>query len=93
MQEMKNVSYHTSNQQKEPGILRHQRDYKDTQIFIDFVEQCSPFECDLLLLRNLTSGMTAAKNVSTAKAAQVEKKILDGMVGISLKVRSLKRKD
>jgi hypothetical protein len=92
MQELTDVMYHTSNQHKESGISWQQRECKYTQIVIDLFEQSSPFESDPLLLRSLGTGMTAAENVNADKAVEVEKKILDGMVGKSLNEHSFKRK-
>ena len=93
MQELTDVSYHPSDQNKESGISRQQRDCKDTQIVFDFVEQLSSFEGDPLSLQSLAVGMTAAENVKADRAVEVRKKIIDGMIVKLLKKHSSKHKD
>lgn len=80
MQELTNTQYHTSDQHKEGGTSRKERDHKDMVTFITFLAQRNPFLEDASL-RNLETGETAEKAVNVDKASEVGTKIINSMAG------------
>ena len=53
---------------------------KTHKIVFGVIEQLSPFEGNLLLLRSPAIGTTAAENMKAAKALEVRKKFIDDMI-------------
>jgi len=65
---------------KEFGKTRNERDYKDTQTFVSFLEERTPFRKDPLLY-NIETGVTSSENVNVHKAKSVGDGIVQSMMG------------
>lgn len=72
--------FHSSPQHKEFGKSRNDRDYKDTQTSLTFLEDRTPFREDPLLF-NIETGVTSSESVNAHKAKSIGDDIVKSMVG------------
>lgn len=91
MQTLTGIRYESSEQHKELGKARQNRDMRDTYKLLATLKQWDPFAPDPAL-RGLVSGITANKGVNVDNAEQVGKTILETMTGENVLEYSFKRK-
>ena len=77
MQTLSGVTFTTSKQHKETDATRQAREHKDTQTFVSYLTDRSPFLSDPSL-RSIASGRVA-DDTAKVDAKNIGKKILDGM--------------
>ena len=80
MQTLTGVCYQTSEQHKEMGQSRKNRDMRDTYRLFNALKLWNLFAPDMSL-RGLVNGLTATDSVNVDKAQQVGQNILKSMVG------------
>lgn len=80
MQELTGVSYNTGEQNKDMTRARQDRDWKDTNTILGYLQERSPFTPDTTL-RNISSGVNAHSTVNVDTAKDVGNAILAGMEG------------
>ena len=78
MQCLTEVRYVTSDQHKESSKSRIERDLKDTKTVLEFLEERNPFSPDTSL-RNVVTGVTAAKSVNVDRAKEIGNRIFDSI--------------
>ena len=74
------VRYVTSDQHKESSKSRIERDLKDTKTVFEFLEERIPFSPDTSL-RNVVTGLTAAKSVNVDRAKEIGHRTFDFVTG------------
>ena len=84
MQELTGVQYLTSEQHKEIGQSRQDRDTADSDKIAVYLEARNPFEPDDLSLRNISTGLTAGKEINVCAAKEIGLNILNSMTGKSV---------
>lgn len=80
MQLFSGKEFQTSPQHKELGKSRNERDFKDTQTFLSFLEERNPFREDPLLF-NIETGVTTDSKVNAHHAKVVGNKVVESMIG------------
>ena len=93
MQQLTSVDFNTSEQHKEVGRSRVNRDEKDTLSFLSYLQQRNPFEVDDddYSLRNIETGVTADSAVNVEKANEIGTRTLQDMVGKKVSEYSFKK--
>ena len=86
------VRYVTSDQHKESPKSRIERDLKDTKTVLEFLEERNPFSPDTSL-RNVLTGVTAAKSENVDRGKERGHLILDSMPGKKIDECTFKRED
>ena len=84
MQALTGASYVTSEQHKDCGEARQQRDYADMKKIMSYINERNPFSPDPSL-RSIVSGVVANENVNADKAKKVGDDIVASMAGKSVK--------
>ena len=92
MQCLTEVRYVTSDQHKESSKSRIERDLKDTKTVLEFLEERISFSPDISL-RNVVTGITAAKSVNVDRAKEMGHRIFDYMNGKKVDECTFKRED
>ena len=92
IQNLTSVSYTTSDQHKETGCSRKERDLKDTWEIIRFLKDRSPFE-NTESLYNIVTGVTADPKVNVDRAEIIGKDIVASMVDQNVFEFSFQRKN
>ena len=92
IQNLTSVSYTTSNQHKEAGCSRKERDLKDTREIIRFLKDRSPFE-NTESLYNIVTGVTAGPKVNVDRAEIIGKDTVASMVDQNVFEFSFQRKN
>ena len=92
MQCLTEVRYVTSDQHKESSKSRIERDLKDTKTVLEFLEERNPFSPDISL-RNIVTGVTAAKSVNVDRAKKIRHRIFDSITGKKVDECTFKRED
>ena len=92
IQNLTSVSYTTSDQHKEAGCCRKERDLKDTREIIRFLKDRSPFE-NTESLYNIVTGVTAGPKVNVDRAEITGKEIVASMVDQNVFEFSFQRKN
>ena len=93
MQNLAGITHETSEQHKDLGISRRERDTLDSDILFSYLKHASSFDGDNLKLRSIATGMSAtmACNVDTAK--EIGERIMKLMIGVSVKDFVFRKKD
>ena len=76
-----NIQQTTSDQHKECGDSRIKRDESDTKLVVEYFQKYSPFRGDGQVLRCISTGVSAGKNVNVHMAKSVGDRIVDKMNG------------
>ena len=92
IQNLTSVSYTTSDQRKEAGCSRKERDLKDTREIIRFLKDRSPFE-NTEFLYDIVIGVTAGPKVNVDRAEIIGKDIVASMVDQNVFEFSFQRKN
>jgi hypothetical protein len=92
MQTLTGESYATSEQHKDCGKARQQRDYADLKKATSYLNERNPFSSDRSL-RSIVSGVVANENVNADKAEEVGDNIIASMAGKSAKEFSFCKKN
>ena len=90
MQKVTDLFYTTSEQHKEAGSSRRNRDYKDIQTIFDFFKERPPFMA-VHPLRNIVSGEVAGHLVNVDRAKDIGQDILNSMCGKEAKTWTFKK--
>lgn len=88
--EFTGVAYTTSEQHKEAGNFRMERDKKDIVSMLRFVKERYPFG-EFPSLRNIETRVTADSKVNVDSAKEVGERIIESMSGQSISTYSFKR--
>ena len=94
MNDITETGYVTSEQHKEAGTSRMERDDKDIRSIVAFLRERDPFQRGFLQnphLRNIETGVTADNNVNADSAKTVGQGIIDSMVNQNIMKYSFKR--
>jgi hypothetical protein len=83
MMNLTNIQLETSNQHQETRKARMKRDCTDTQLIIDYLLKCNPFDITDGALVNIATGVTSPHIVNVDQALVVGDKILKKMKGVS----------
>lgn len=81
--EFTGVAYTTSEQHKEAGNSRMEKDKKDIVSMLGFPRERDPFG-ELPSLRNIETGVTVDSKVNVDSAKEVGEKIIESMSGKSI---------
>ena len=92
MQEFTDLSYSTSEQQKDMTEARMKRDLGDLEKISTKLAGCSPFSTDPSL-RNIVNGVVAAEDVTVHEYDSVARKVIQKMIGQPAITFSFTRKD
>ena len=92
MQCLTEVAYVTNDEHKESSKSRIERDLKDTKTVLEFLEERNPFSPDTSL-RNVVTGVTAAKSVYVDRAQEIGHRIFNSMTGKKVDECTFKRED
>ena len=92
MQCLTEVRYVTSDQHNESSKSKIERDLKDTKTVLEFLEERNPFSPDTSL-RNVVTGVTAAKSVNVDQSKEIGHRFFYSMTGKKVDERTVKRKD
>ena len=92
MQTLTGEGYVTSEQHKDCGEARQQRDYADIKKITSYLNERSPFSPDPSL-RSIVSGVVANENVNADKAKEVGDNIVASMTGKNVKEFSFRRRN
>ena len=92
IQELTDNYFTTSEQHKDMTRSRQMRDEEDKNTLLGFLQDRTPFVQDSSL-RNIATGITAGKEVTTDRARDVGCKILTNMAGQNVGDHSFKKKD
>ena len=92
IQTLTSVSYTTSDQHKEVGCSRKERDLKDSREIIKFLKDRSPFE-NTESLYNIVTGVTAGPKVNVDRAEIISTDIVASMVDQNVFEFSFQRKN
>ena len=92
MQELTEVSYTSSGQHKNVSKARQDRDMANTLEVLEYLTPRSHFGGNSTL-HSIASGITADATVNCDCAQQVDKKVLEGMVGKTTAQYTFKKKD
>lgn len=84
------VAYTTSDQQKEAGNSRMERDKKNIVSMLRFLKERDPFG-ELPALRNIETGVTADSKVNVDSEKEIGERIIESMSGQSISTYSFKR--
>ena len=90
MQEMTGVGYNTGEQNKDMAKARQARDWKDTHIVLNYLQERNPFTSDTIL-RNISTGVHAHNSVNVDKGKDVGNAILVSMEGKTAAEYSFKK--
>ena len=88
--EMTGVSYNMGEQNKDMAKARQARDWKDTHIVLNYLQERNPFTSDTIL-RNISTGVHAHNSVNVDKGKDVGNAILVSMEGKTAAEYSFKR--
>ena len=83
LQDLIAVTYNTSDQHKEATRARQERDSKDTEELLKFLQIRNPFTDDRCL-RSISTGVTADNEVIVDKANEIGSQILESMIEESI---------
>lgn len=81
MQQFTQVNYNTGEQNKDLTRARQFRDWKDTQIVLEFLQEHNPFSTADSSLRSITTGVHAHSSCNADTAVVVGNSILESMTG------------
>ncbi len=90
MQELTGVNYNTGEQNKDITRARQERDWKDTNTVLRYLQERSPFIPDTSL-QNICTGVNAHSIVNVDKAKEVGNGILADMEGKTVAEHTFKR--
>ena len=92
MQELTGVNYNTGEQNKDTTRARQDRDWKDTNTVLKYLQERSPFTQDTTL-RNISAGVNAHSTVNVDSAKDVGSALLASMEGKTVAEHTFKRND
>ena len=92
MQELTEVNYNTGEQNKDTTRARQDRDWKDTNTVLKYLQERSPFTQDTTL-RNISAGVNAHSTVNVDSAKDVGSALLASMEGKTVAEHTFKRND
>ena len=92
MQEFSNLSYTTSEQQKDMIEARMKKNLGDLEMISTKLAGCSPFSTDPSLW-NIVNGVVAAEDVTVHEYDSVARKVMQKMIGQAAFIFSFSRKD
>ena len=92
MQELTGVNYNTGEKNKDMTRARQDRDWKDTNTVLKYLQERSPFTQDTTL-RNISTGINAHSTVNVGSAKDVGSALLAGMEGKTVAEHTFKRND
>lgn len=78
MQDFTGVKFVSSDQHKDMGVSRMERDNKDISKMYDFFQEYNPFS-EEIKLKNIVTGLVANKAVNIDKAAEIGAEIMERM--------------
>ena len=84
VQELTEVLCQTSEQHKDISTSRVKRDISDAMKVLNFISCRSPSDKTNKSLRSMFTGEIASKSVNAHKAAEVGKRIVEGMEGVPI---------
>ena len=91
LQDLTAVTYNTSDQHKEATRARQERDSKDTEELLKFLQSRNPFTDDRCL-SSISTGVTADNEVIVDKANEIGSQILESMIAESILGYTFRRK-
>ena len=91
LQDLTAVTYNTSDQHKEATRARQERDSKDTEELLKFLQSRNPFTDDRCL-SSISTGVTADNEVNVDKANEIGSQILESMIAESILGYTFRRK-
>ena len=92
LQEISNMVRKSGEQHAEMGVSRTARDWRDTQLVADFIQERNPFEYGDTFC-NIATGVHAHPSVNVENAKALGDSILERMVGQKLSEYTFKRKE